>query len=103
MSRLKGLKIFIHQRLTAAVEEIFGHLEKTITNYEEEMDCRLRELPDTVLDPEMQRAEAPPKSDAHCQGNTVATGRTDQYAGIWSVCCSRLCSSWARMWKRKSS
>eukprot|EP00064_Thunnus_orientalis_P019527 superscaffoldBa00004927_g19649 len=56
MSRLKGLKIFIHQRLTAAVEEIFGHLEKTITNYEEEMDCRLRELPDTVLDPEMQRA-----------------------------------------------
>lgn len=37
MSRLKGLKVFVRRRLTAAVEDIFGHLERTINEYEEEL------------------------------------------------------------------
>ncbi|XP_044028053.1 zinc finger protein 501-like [Siniperca chuatsi] len=44
MSRLQSLKLFINQRLTAAVEEIFGHFEKTITEYEEELGRRRRLL-----------------------------------------------------------
>ncbi|XP_068589617.1 zinc finger protein 79-like [Cebidichthys violaceus] len=48
MSRLHGLKVFINQRLTAAVEDIFGHFERTITEYEEEMDRRHRELLDEL-------------------------------------------------------
>ncbi|XP_044076053.1 zinc finger and SCAN domain-containing protein 12-like [Siniperca chuatsi] len=52
MSRLQSLRVFIYQRLTAAVEEIIGHLERTITESEEEMECRHRKLLDTVLKPE---------------------------------------------------
>ncbi|KAM7384911.1 hypothetical protein PAMA_012007 [Pampus argenteus] len=52
MSRLQSLKRFVQQRLTAAVEEIFGHFEKTITEYEEEMSRRHRELLEEVLKPE---------------------------------------------------
>ncbi|KAM9838642.1 uncharacterized protein ACBR49_017336 [Aulostomus maculatus] len=37
MFKLQSLKVFVQQRLTAAVDEIFGHFEKTITEYEEEM------------------------------------------------------------------
>ncbi|XP_037651754.1 zinc finger protein 629-like [Sebastes umbrosus] len=44
MSRLQSLKLFISQRLSAAVEEIFGHVERTIEEYEEEMNQRHREL-----------------------------------------------------------
>ncbi|KAL7381838.1 hypothetical protein ABVT39_012141 [Epinephelus coioides] len=54
MSRLQGLKTFINQRLTAAVEDIFGHLERTITEYEEDMDRRHRKLLDKIK----QRTEA---------------------------------------------
>lgn len=38
MSKLQSLKVFVTQRLTATVEEILGHLEKTIAEYEEEMN-----------------------------------------------------------------
>lgn len=44
MSRLQSLKQYINQRLTAAVEDIFEHFERTITEYEEEMDLRHRKL-----------------------------------------------------------
>ncbi|KAM7378657.1 hypothetical protein PAMP_004268 [Pampus punctatissimus] len=57
MSRLEALKVFIQQRLTAAVEDIFGHLEKTIRTYEEELDSRHRQLIDTVLQPQLQTAD----------------------------------------------
>ncbi|XP_019956044.2 uncharacterized protein [Paralichthys olivaceus] len=45
MSTLQTLKTFINQRLAVAVDDIFGLLETTISNYEEEMDRqrRLRE------------------------------------------------------------
>uniref|UniRef100_A0A8C3G7T0 C2H2-type domain-containing protein n=2 Tax=Cyclopterus lumpus TaxID=8103 RepID=A0A8C3G7T0_CYCLU len=52
MSRLRGVKLFVYQRLTAAVDEILGHLESTITEYEEEMECRHRKLLHAVTNPE---------------------------------------------------
>ncbi|TKS80450.1 Zinc finger protein [Collichthys lucidus] len=55
MSRLQAVKVFIQQRLSAAVEEIFGHLERTITECEEEMENRHQQL----LDSELQRAVSP--------------------------------------------
>ncbi|XP_033181328.1 zinc finger protein 84-like isoform X2 [Mastacembelus armatus] len=57
MSRLQSLKLFVSQRLNAAVEEIFGHLEKTISDYEEELDLRHRELLHVGLTPETKRRQ----------------------------------------------
>ncbi|KAE8291471.1 hypothetical protein D5F01_LYC11079 [Larimichthys crocea] len=57
MSRLQAVKVFIQQRLSAAVEEIFGHLERTITECEEEMESRHRHQ--QLLDAELQRAVSP--------------------------------------------
>ncbi|XP_020562614.1 zinc finger protein OZF [Oryzias latipes] len=57
MSTLRGLKGFISQRLTAAVEDILGHLEKTILEYEEETERRHRDLLDVVLTAEMKQQE----------------------------------------------
>ncbi|XP_070702882.1 zinc finger protein 79-like [Pempheris klunzingeri] len=58
MSRLHSLKLFVSQRLTAAVDEIFGHLEKTITEYEEELDRKLLEV-ELVPDRKLRRAAFP--------------------------------------------
>lgn len=44
MSKLRSLKVFVNQRLTAAVEEILVHFEKTISEYEEEMNRRHHHL-----------------------------------------------------------
>ncbi|XP_071347931.1 uncharacterized protein [Trachinotus anak] len=46
MSTLRTVKTFIHQRLAVAVDEIFGLLETTISNYEEELDRQRRLLED---------------------------------------------------------
>uniref|UniRef100_A0A3B4TIL4 PB1 domain-containing protein n=1 Tax=Seriola dumerili TaxID=41447 RepID=A0A3B4TIL4_SERDU len=46
MSTLQTLKTFINQRLAVAVEEIFGLLETTISNYEEEINRQRRLLED---------------------------------------------------------
>ncbi|XP_069029437.1 zinc finger protein with KRAB and SCAN domains 1-like [Embiotoca jacksoni] len=61
MSRLQSLKVFICQRLTATVEEVIGHLETTLTEYEEEMESRHRRLLDAVSAPQdvLQRADIP--------------------------------------------
>ncbi|KAM9839066.1 uncharacterized protein ACBR49_017732 [Aulostomus maculatus] len=58
MSRLQSLKLFVNQRLNAAVEEIFGHFERTITEYEEELERRHRKLLDVVLTPEIKLRHA---------------------------------------------
>ncbi|XP_041867922.1 gastrula zinc finger protein XlCGF57.1-like [Melanotaenia boesemani] len=58
MSRLQGLKVFISQRLTAAVDDILGHLEKTIQEYEEETERRHRDFLDVVLTAEMKQHRA---------------------------------------------
>ncbi|XP_056136123.1 zinc finger and SCAN domain-containing protein 21-like [Lampris incognitus] len=44
MSRLQMLRLVVQQRLTAAAEEIFGVFEKTIEEYEEEIDRQRRLL-----------------------------------------------------------
>lgn len=38
-----SLKAFLNERLTAAAEEIFGAVEKTIVEYKEEI-CRSKDL-----------------------------------------------------------
>ncbi|XP_071355425.1 zinc finger protein 135-like [Trachinotus anak] len=50
MSRLRALKVSIHQRLAAALDEIFGLLHETITEYEEDM-TRQQRLLDAALTP----------------------------------------------------
>lgn len=50
MSSAENLKRFISDRLAAAAEEIFGVFEKTIAEYEEELD-RQRKLFDVVWRP----------------------------------------------------
>ncbi|KAK5599153.1 hypothetical protein CRENBAI_025285 [Crenichthys baileyi] len=51
MSSVQHLREFISQRLTAAAEEIFGVFERTIVQYEEEMD-RQRRLLDVIWRPD---------------------------------------------------
>ena len=53
MSSVQYLREFISERLTAAAEEIFTVFEKTIVQYEEEVD-RQRRLLETVLKPEIK-------------------------------------------------
>ena len=47
MSSVESLRELINERLTAAAEEIFGVFQKTIVQYEEEID-RQRRLLDIV-------------------------------------------------------
>lgn len=64
MSSAEKLKRFISDRLTAAANEIFGVFEKTIVEYEEEID-RQRKLLDIVWRPvvKLQRVG---ECDAFC-------------------------------------
>lgn len=57
MSKIQLLRVFLYDRLTAAAEEIFGVVEKTVAEYQEEV-VRLQRLLDIVLQPEinLQRA-----------------------------------------------
>ncbi|XP_040921049.1 zinc finger protein 37-like isoform X2 [Toxotes jaculatrix] len=60
MSSVQYLRDFVTERLTAAAEEIFGVFEKTIVEYEAEVD-RQRRLLDIVWQPEIKlhRIELP--------------------------------------------
>ncbi|XP_033181563.1 zinc finger protein 2 homolog isoform X2 [Mastacembelus armatus] len=60
MSSVQCLREFVNERLTAAAEEIFGVFEKTIVEYEQEID-RQRRLLDIVWKPEIKlhRTELP--------------------------------------------
>ncbi|XP_044048807.1 zinc finger protein 354C-like [Siniperca chuatsi] len=61
MSTIQTLRAFVNQRLTAAVEEIFGLLETTISNYEDEIDRHRRLLEDSVKpDTHINKAVLPP-------------------------------------------
>ncbi|XP_078020040.1 uncharacterized protein LOC144459623 [Epinephelus lanceolatus] len=60
MSKVQMLRAFVKQRLTAAAEEIFGLVERTIAEYEEEL-CRSKEenerqrkLLDAVFNPQLR-------------------------------------------------
>ncbi|XP_067330012.1 uncharacterized protein [Channa argus] len=60
MSRLQSLKVLINERLTAAVEELFGYLERIISECEEELKCRCHKLLDAGSKPgdELQTVDA---------------------------------------------
>ncbi|XP_041849486.1 zinc finger protein with KRAB and SCAN domains 1-like isoform X1 [Melanotaenia boesemani] len=60
MSSVQHLREFISERLTAAAEEIFTEFEKTIVQYEEEID-RQRRLLDITWNPQIKliRTEVP--------------------------------------------
>ncbi|XP_054467625.1 zinc finger protein 287-like [Anoplopoma fimbria] len=58
MSKIQCLRRFVDERLTAAVEEIFGVLEKTLVEYEEEIHRQSRLL-DDVWKPELLEIELP--------------------------------------------
>ncbi|RVE56331.1 hypothetical protein OJAV_G00220180 [Oryzias javanicus] len=53
MSSVQSLREFIGERLTAAAEEIFSHVEDTIVQLEAELE-RQRRLLDIVLQPHAQ-------------------------------------------------
>ena len=53
MCSVEYLREFVDERLTAAVEEIFRVLEKTIVERDEEID-RQRRLLDIVLKPDIK-------------------------------------------------
>ncbi|XP_010866872.1 zinc finger and SCAN domain-containing protein 21-like [Esox lucius] len=53
MSKINLLRVFLNERLTAAAEEIFGVVEKTIAEYQEEV-VRLQSLLDIVLQPKIK-------------------------------------------------
>ncbi|CAB1327754.1 unnamed protein product [Coregonus sp. 'balchen'] len=60
MSKLQLLNVFVTERLSAAAVEIFGAVEKTIAEYQEEIcrsaeeNERLRRLLDMVIKPEIK-------------------------------------------------
>ncbi|XP_071345173.1 zinc finger protein 32-like [Trachinotus anak] len=58
MSTVETLRAFVNQRLTAAIEDIFGLLETTISNYEEEID-RQRRLLEDVDKPDIHKVLPP--------------------------------------------
>ncbi|GLD49870.1 zinc finger protein OZF-like isoform X3 [Lates japonicus] len=72
MSSVQYLKEFINQRLTAAAEEIFRVLEKTIVEYEDVVD-RQRKLLDNVWKPEMALYRTDLPQQHVCQEEEVLT------------------------------
>lgn len=64
MNQMEELKLFVSERLKAAASEIFGAIEKTVTDYEERA-CRLKEdndrhrsLLDIILKTKLPQTEA---------------------------------------------
>lgn len=64
MSKIQLLRVFLNQRLTVAAEEIFGAVEKTIAEYQEEVsrskkeNDRLQKILDIVIKPEIKLQRA---------------------------------------------
>ncbi|KAM4630871.1 uncharacterized protein ACJ7VT_000478 [Polymixia lowei] len=52
MLEMETLRMFVSERLTAAVEEILGEFGKTISQYQEEIDRQRRQL--SILTPEIK-------------------------------------------------
>ncbi|XP_042370231.1 gastrula zinc finger protein XlCGF57.1-like [Plectropomus leopardus] len=69
MSKVEMLRAVVSERLTAAAVEIFGHFERTIAEYEEELrrcredNERHRKLLDAVLKPEVRLHRAGVQQD----------------------------------------
>lgn len=64
MSKIQLLRAFLNQRLTVAADEIFGAVEKTIAEYQEEVsrskkeNDRLQNILDIVIKPEIKLQRA---------------------------------------------
>ena len=86
MSSVESLREFINQRLTAAAEEIFTEVEKTIVQYEEEID-RQRRLLEITWRPQikLQRTGRRPLLMAGCTEEDVKHDCTD-VGNLCSVC-----------------
>ena len=63
MSSVQCLREFVHERLTAAAEEILGVFLKTIIDYEEEIDRQRKLLDGFVLKPETKLHKKSTKND----------------------------------------
>ncbi|XP_029296423.1 zinc finger protein 37-like isoform X2 [Cottoperca gobio] len=72
MSSVVYLREFVNERLSAAAEEIFGVFEKTIFEYEEEID-RQRRLLDVVWKPEIQLLSRELPQQHVCEQQEVLT------------------------------
>ncbi|XP_034401023.1 zinc finger protein 564-like isoform X3 [Cyclopterus lumpus] len=72
MSQIEELKVFVSERLYAAASEIFGAVEKTITDYEEtvtrlkEENDRNRSLLDIIL-----KTKSPPQKEGACPAKST--------------------------------
>ncbi|XP_072219521.1 uncharacterized protein [Leuresthes tenuis] len=77
MSSVQYLKEFISERLTAAAAEIFGVFEKTIVQYEEEID-RQRRLLDITWKPQTKSQTADVPQQHVCQEEEAEEVVTDQ-------------------------
>ncbi|XP_023151333.2 zinc finger protein 853-like [Amphiprion ocellaris] len=72
MSSVQNLRELINQRLTAAAEEIFTEFEKTIVQYEEELD-RQRRLLDNIWKPQITQHTAELPQQQICKEEEVPT------------------------------
>ncbi|XP_054870501.1 uncharacterized protein LOC111563886 isoform X2 [Amphiprion ocellaris] len=72
MSSVQNLRELINQRLTAAAEEIFTEFEKTIVQYEEEID-RQRRLLDNIWKPQITQHTADLPNQHVCEEKEVVT------------------------------
>uniref|UniRef100_A0A3Q1I5G9 C2H2-type domain-containing protein n=2 Tax=Anabas testudineus TaxID=64144 RepID=A0A3Q1I5G9_ANATE len=70
MSSVVPLREFVTERLTAAAEEIFRVFEKTIVEYEEEID-RQRRLLEIVWKPEIKLHRIEPTGQRVCQQDVL--------------------------------
>ncbi|XP_051809067.1 zinc finger protein 239-like isoform X5 [Acanthochromis polyacanthus] len=72
MSSVQNLRELINERLTAAAEEIFTEFEKTIVQYEEEIDCQSRLL-DNIWKPQITQHTAALPQQHVCKEEKVLT------------------------------
>ncbi|XP_054870477.1 transcription factor SPT20 homolog isoform X2 [Amphiprion ocellaris] len=72
MSSVQNLRELINQRLTAAAEEIFTEFEKTIVQYEEEID-RQRRLLENIWKPQITQHTAELPQQQTCKEEEVPT------------------------------
>ncbi|XP_059195187.1 zinc finger protein ZFP2-like [Centropristis striata] len=75
MSTVETLRQFVSERLTAAAEEIFGVLEKTLVVYEDEID-RQRKLLDIFWKPQIKLHRIELQLQHVCKEEEVLAGQT---------------------------
>ncbi|KAK7881045.1 hypothetical protein WMY93_032351 [Mugilogobius chulae] len=74
---LRGLRALVQERLTAAVDELFGNVQKTFSEYEQEIR-RQRKLLD-LLCPRRAAPRAGDRSSAAARGETLQLTRDGRY------------------------